>query len=67
MKKIVLCAAISVFSVLCAGDKESEKENSSNSNESSESQEASGVDRVIEAIAEAAASNRDYGKDIGDR
>ena len=56
MKKWLLCLTCLNFGGLCAAE-----------NESSESQESSAADQIIETIAEAAVSNPDYGKDLGDK
>ncbi len=67
MRKVFSCLVIVMVSCLNATDDQPQKEVPSNSNEAEKSEGSSGTSQVIEVIAEAAVSNRDYGKDIGDR
>ncbi|MES2273783.1 MAG: hypothetical protein V4487_06290 [Chlamydiota bacterium] len=58
----VLISQIVIFGVYAGSEPESQAEESQGSQD-----KESVVDRVIEAIAEAAISNPGYGKDISDR
>lgn len=65
MKKVFLVLAVLAFMTLRAVDDNSENREARSA--SSEEQTSNNEARAINTIAEAAISDRDYGKDIGDR
>lgn len=73
--KWIAITSLIVASIAHAGDPAiDDKQNSAETSETAQSEnqkqdqpETSTFDRIIEAIANAARNNPDYGKDIGDR